>query len=355
MKRALIIVIPLILLSASISGAEGVTTPSKGVVRTQVESTLRGDSLRADSPGRTSSAETYTVRKGDSLYSISRRLHVSISGLKAANGLSSNALKPGKKLIIPDGAGVSVSSGEKHPPRKKAEKADAKRHTVKRGETLSSIAKRYSVSVSELRELNGISDSRLKPGQKLILKRTGPRTYAVKKGDTLIATPAEPVVTEARIIESLNTVSNTPNMDIKERLRLIAEMMRDIPYKFGGSSFKGMDCSAYVQKVFGFVDILLPRAAREQFKVGIPISKEELSIGDLVFFRTYAKFPSHVGIYLRDNLFIHASSKGKKVTIDSLDTPYYTKRFIGAKRLIPEAEASEDAPADEEKPEAGNI
>jgi len=57
-------------------------------------------------------------------------------------------------------------------------------------------------------------------------------------------------------------------------------------------------------------------------------------MGSLVFFRTYAKFPSHVGIYLGDNRFVHASSREKKVTVDSLDTPYYVKCYIGAKRLL---------------------
>jgi cell wall-associated NlpC family hydrolase len=91
-----------------------------------------------------------------------------------------------------------------------------------------------------------------------------------------------------------------------------------------------------VQKVFRFVDIELPRTAREQFRAGESISKEELSVGDLVFFRTYASFPSHVGIYLGNNLFIHASTGARKVTITSLDTPYFVRRFIGAKRFIPE-------------------
>jgi len=68
--------------------------------------------------------------------------------------------------------------------------------------------------------------------------------------------------------------------------------------------------------------------------MGESVSKEELSMGDLVFFRTYASFPSHVGIYMGNNLFIHASSKNRKVSIDSLDAPYYFKRFIGAKRVF---------------------
>lgn len=106
-----------------------------------------------------------------------------------------------------------------------------------------------------------------------------------------------------------------------------------IPYKFGANSFKATDCSGYVQLVFNLLGIDLPRSAREQFKVGQSVDKQDISIGDLVFFQTYASFPSHVGIYLGNNLFIHASSLAKKVTIENLNAPYYLKRFIGAKRL----------------------
>jgi cell wall-associated NlpC family hydrolase len=89
-----------------------------------------------------------------------------------------------------------------------------------------------------------------------------------------------------------------------------------------------------VQKTFAYLDLDLPRSAREQFREGAKVAKADLSPGDLVFFRTYAKYPSHVGIYLGDNRFVHASSRDRKVTIESLDTPYYMKRYLGAKRLL---------------------
>ena len=88
------------------------------------------------------------------------------------------------------------------------------------------------------------------------------------------------------------------------------------------------------------------KQAREQFEEGTPIDADNLSIGDLVFFRTYASYPSHVGIYLGNNLFIHASSKKKKVTIDSLKTPFYIKRYIGAKRLL-DVSAQNESPRTE--------
>ncbi|HZW37100.1 MAG TPA: C40 family peptidase, partial [Candidatus Deferrimicrobiaceae bacterium] len=143
-------------------------------------------------------------------------------------------------------------------------------------------------------------------------------------------------LTETPVVREVKELTDPPGGGaggIKDKLVGIAKKMLDIPYRFGGNSLLGIDCSGYVQKVFSLLNIVLPRTAREQFHLGELVGMDNLSIGDLVFFRTYAKFPSHVGIYLGDNRFIHASSRDRKVTIDSLDAPYYLKRFIGAKRL----------------------
>jgi hypothetical protein len=107
------------------------------------------------------------------------------------------------------------------------------------------------------------------------------------------------------------------------------------PYRFGGTSRKAIDCSAFVQTIFlASSDIMLPRTARYQFTVGAKINRDELEFGDMVFFHTYTRrFPSHVGIYLGDDLFAHASSR-YGVTVSSLNSRYYSSRFIGGKRLM---------------------
>jgi len=106
------------------------------------------------------------------------------------------------------------------------------------------------------------------------------------------------------------------------------------PYHFGGSNTRGIDCSAFVQTIFNnSAQISLPRTAREQYTVGMKVKKSELEFGDLVFFHTYSRsFASHVGIYLGDNLFAHSSSR-YGVTVSSLESTFYNKRFIGGKRL----------------------
>ena len=106
------------------------------------------------------------------------------------------------------------------------------------------------------------------------------------------------------------------------------------PYRFGGATRKAIDCSAWIRAVFYQADsIILPRTAREQVHLGHRVSRNKLEFGDLVFFHTYSRrFASHVGIYLGDNLFAHASSVAG-VTISSLNSTYYSKRFIGGRRF----------------------
>ena len=77
----------------------------------------------------------------------------------------------------------------------------------------------------------------------------------------------------------------------------------------------------------------LPRSARDQFRVGAVVDSDQLEFGDLVFFNTTGRSPSHVGIYLEDDLFAHASVTSG-VTISSLESTYYKKRFLGARRLV---------------------
>lgn len=106
-------------------------------------------------------------------------------------------------------------------------------------------------------------------------------------------------------------------------------------YHFGGTSRQGIDCSAFVRTVFAQSgNITLPRTAQTQIDVGRPVQRvSELQFGDLIFFHTMNHaYVSHVGIYLGDNLFAHASSR-YGVTISSLQSTYYATRIIGARRL----------------------
>ena len=106
------------------------------------------------------------------------------------------------------------------------------------------------------------------------------------------------------------------------------------PYAYGGSTRNGIDCSGLTSSVYSSaINKQLPRSTRDQYQQGMRISKDKLQFGDLVFFNTTGRTPSHVGIYIEDDLFVHASvSYG--VTISSLESSYYKKRFVGARRLV---------------------
>ena len=105
-----------------------------------------------------------------------------------------------------------------------------------------------------------------------------------------------------------------------------------VPYVFGGTTTSGFDCSGYVQHVFAMLGINLPRTADAQYDAGHRIVGG-MKPGDLVFFQTYAYGASHVGIYLGNGKFVHASSS-HGVMVSSLSESYWHARFIGAKRFI---------------------
>jgi len=121
------------------------------------------------------------------------------------------------------------------------------------------------------------------------------------------------------------------------REKMLMEVIKylNTPYKYGGNTKDGMDCSAFTQILFRDVfNISLERSARLQYTQGSEVSKsDELKVGDLVFFNTRKRVkPGHVGIYIGDNLFAHASTK-KGVTITALDYDYYSRTYMGARRF----------------------
>lgn len=122
----------------------------------------------------------------------------------------------------------------------------------------------------------------------------------------------------------------------KEVPKLIATAKKYIgaPYRFGGTTPKGFDCSGFVQFVFRRHGFSIPRAADEQYYLGKKIkNRQELEPGDLVFFTTYEKGASHCGIYLGKNQFIHVSSR-RGVRVDNLDDEYWKPRWYGGKHIV---------------------
>jgi peptidoglycan DL-endopeptidase LytE len=212
-------------------------------------------------------------------------------------------------------------------------------HKVRKGAALTRIGKKTGLPGS-------CSKVESKPAQTMVLKDsttkpgTGPRLgrrirlrhdnlFSEKDDEQKLAELTDPDPgNSADLAKSLERKTDTTKM-----LRTTAYGLLGTRYRFGGSSRSGIDCSSFVQQVFRKLEVLLPRTAREQFEIGNEVSPGDLQKGDLIFFRTYAHFPSHVGIYLGDHLMIHASSGDGRVVISAMNTPYYLARFIGAKRM----------------------
>ncbi len=121
-----------------------------------------------------------------------------------------------------------------------------------------------------------------------------------------------------------------------ERQELLdyAQKYLGVAYKYGGATPDGFDCSGFTYYVFGQFGYSLNRSSSAQINNGEEIEKSELIPGDLVFFSRSGKAVGHVGIYIGDNKFIHSTSPGDVVSITDLDDTYYSKRYVGARRIL---------------------
>lgn len=133
------------------------------------------------------------------------------------------------------------------------------------------------------------------------------------------------------------TLSSATSVVVDKTESLINNAMQliGVRYRWGGNTPQsGLDCSGFVRYVFNDTfGFLLPRKSAQMSKVGLEIGKEELRPGDLVFFNTMRHAFSHVGIYVGNNKFIHAPSKGKSIRVDDMTKVYWEKRYNGARRL----------------------
>lgn len=117
---------------------------------------------------------------------------------------------------------------------------------------------------------------------------------------------------------------------VRNKVLDTAQQMLGTPYRPGGSSPRGFDCSGLVSYSYKHAGIKVPRTSSQQYAQSKKLTRRDLQPGDLVFFNINGRKISHVGIYLDHDRFIHAPSSGKSVTIDSLSNPYWSSRYRGA-------------------------
>ncbi|MDO7905970.1 C40 family peptidase [Paenibacillus sp. JX-17] len=115
-------------------------------------------------------------------------------------------------------------------------------------------------------------------------------------------------------------------------LNTVVNAVEGTPYKWGGTTIAGFDCSGFMRYVFNKYSINLPRTSQQQAHAGVAVSKAGLRTGDLVFFNTMGSGVSHTGVYMGGGKFAHASSS-KGVSITSLSNYYFSSRYVTARRV----------------------
>ena len=118
---------------------------------------------------------------------------------------------------------------------------------------------------------------------------------------------------------------------VGERAARIALNQVGVPYRYGGNSRNGFDCSGLVQFSYGIAGLKVPRTTGQLWSATTPVNRQNLRIGDLLFFSIEGKM-SHVGLYLGEQRFVHAPSSGRTVSVESLTSPYYSRAFLRAGR-----------------------
>lgn len=158
---------------------------------------------------------------------------------------------------------------------------------------------------------------------------TKKKTYKVENDDVIILSDGESI---EPVKKSMADINNGKQNNIA--LFGFIEDWYGTPYRYGGDSRKGIDCSAFVRELYDNVyGSRLSRTAAEQFANSDYISnKSQLKEGDLVFFKIRSKNISHVGVYLADGKFVH-SSRSKGVVISNLDESYWTRYYTGGGRV----------------------
>lgn len=129
-------------------------------------------------------------------------------------------------------------------------------------------------------------------------------------------------------------VSLQQKTNVADTLLKKAKTFIGTPYRFGGNTPSGFDCSGFMQYVFKNVGVSLPRNSRDMATVGNHVRRDALQIGDMVFFAHNGTTISHVGMYVGEDRFIHAPSSGKSVEITNLNSNYWKSRYITARRVL---------------------
>jgi len=317
----------------------------------------------------------YAIKNGDTLFTIARKHHTTIEEVKKANGLKKGeTLKLGRVLKVPKNTyfpdkkkritKVTKKSKNKRIVQKTNKKTNIKRsaksakYTIKSGDTLSAIARKHHTTTEKMRKANGLKKGEtLKLGRVLKVpknsyaKSTKKKTFKIAKTkksrqDKKLAKAlmnikskkiAKTKVKKGQRFSMSDIFFSGKSKGKSKKMTKLAKKKLGKRYVWGATGKKNtFDCSGFTSYVCKKNGITIPRTSRAQSTYGKYISRNDLRPGDLIFFDTSKRrkgYVNHVGIYLGNDRFIHASSAKKKVVITRLGKSFYSKRYKGARRV----------------------
>jgi len=193
-------------------------------------------------------------------------------------------------------------------------------HTVEKGETLKLLSDKYDVPIWLIKRFNHLRGNKIVVGETLKIPVTNEQEEIIQKFKHFCCGDFE--------------LDPLEEKELRQKLWEVAKTYEYYRYKFGGNGNGYLDCSMFVKLVFDHFGIDLPRTARKQFMLGKKVYKSNLIPGDLVFFITRGRYPSHVGIYLGNGKFMHFSPSHRGLAVSSLNEPYFKRHYLGAKRMF---------------------
>jgi len=258
---------------------------------------------------------TYVVEKGDTLYGIAKQHSLTIDQLKQWNGLTSDQLKIGQELtLLNEGSKVSTTALSNTVPKSTSSKATV---TVD------------SLNLRDKGDMAGNIIGSLKLGTVVEVLESGEHWSQVQVGQ-------QKGYVASNYLGSglLSKVKSSRSQDlIESRLQNLITPLVGTPYKTGGTSPEGFDCSGFTMYVMGQLGAKLPRVSEDQFSVGTEVDRGDLQPGDLLFFDSYGSGKiTHVSIYLGNNRIAHSAAT--KVEVEDATWYFNNYPYYGAKRVI---------------------
>lgn len=209
-------------------------------------------------------------------------------------------------------------------------KTETDKYVIKAHDTFSLIARTHGISLNALIAANKtLNPNSLKIGQAINLPRSTQNVSLASRNEEERArdnTGAEEAVKEEAIQET--------NNDLVTKVISYAKDLLGCKYSYGAVGPKSFDCSGFTMYVFSHFNINLPHQSASQAQKGSKVSRSDLLPGDLVFFKTSGSGISHVGLYIGNGNFIHASNTRGNVKITSLSEAYYNTRYVTARRIL---------------------